>query len=113
MRWCEEVILLKEEMRRFKAFMQWQANWWETQVRVVDDSMLKEGLDAYASRQGWLRESMRSQVEYLWRFCADWDEKGAVPTDVHWFDGTIKPKDWPLNAFDSSTKSGVEVDGQD
>ena len=38
MQWCEEVILLKEEMRRFQVFMQWQANWWETRVQVVKDS---------------------------------------------------------------------------
>ena len=62
MQWCEEVILLKEEMCRFQAFMQWQANWWETRVQVVKDSMLKEGLEAYAHRQAWLRGAMRSQV---------------------------------------------------
>ncbi|KAJ7039475.1 hypothetical protein C8F04DRAFT_1254756 [Mycena alexandri] len=28
-RWCEEVILLREEMRRMLRYLEWQAAWWE------------------------------------------------------------------------------------
>ena len=29
MRWSEEVLLLREEMRRVLVFLEWQATWWE------------------------------------------------------------------------------------
>ena len=33
-RWKEEVLLVKEEMRRTVAFLLWKAKWWESLVGV-------------------------------------------------------------------------------
>ncbi|KAF9489123.1 hypothetical protein BDN71DRAFT_1484915 [Pleurotus eryngii] len=56
LRWMEEVVLLKEEMRRVLAFLCWQADWWESKVEN-GNSVVAEGLNVYARRQAdiWLR----------------------------------------------------------
>ena len=66
MQWREEVLLLTEEMQRYKEFMVWHADWWwkraEQRKEVSED--LWEGLEAYAEGQAMLHESLQSRAEY-------------------------------------------------
>ncbi|KAJ7895585.1 hypothetical protein B0H14DRAFT_3426194 [Mycena olivaceomarginata] len=52
-RWCEEVMLLREEMRRVLRYLAWQAQWWRDRVDLRDDvtSELAAGLRGYTSKQ--------------------------------------------------------------
>ena len=65
----EEVLLLKEEMRRVIAFLDWKAAWWvdrqgaRTDVTKTD---LQEGLYAYAETQADLQKALAEE------FCAIW-----------------------------------------
>jgi hypothetical protein len=53
-RWSEEVTLLVEEMRRVLHFLMWRKQWWQRQGEEREDARadVKEGLRAYAVRQG-------------------------------------------------------------
>jgi hypothetical protein len=101
MRWEEEIVLLKEEMRRYDAFMTWHANWWRERaaIRSQVDGALAEGLAAYAFRQASLREALRDRANYLWRKCDGWDLEESVPMGRTWFEKEIQPKCAPPNAF--------------
>lgn len=72
MRWSEEVVLLREEMRRVLAFMEWHADWWEGRQALHEDldAVLDEGMRAYAGKQAHIRRSMRNHFNHLWR-CSD------------------------------------------
>ncbi|KAJ7511254.1 hypothetical protein B0H11DRAFT_2215093 [Mycena galericulata] len=55
-RWEEEVILLREEMRRVVRYLEWQSAWWESQAAVPEarnDISLEtqHGMAAYARKQ--------------------------------------------------------------
>ncbi|KAF7965473.1 hypothetical protein HWV62_43305 [Athelia sp. TMB] len=72
MRWSEEVLLLREEMRRVQAFFAWHACWWEQQADRLPDLSVEddEGIAAYAARQAFVRRSMARSFDTLWR--AEW-----------------------------------------
>ena len=65
----EEVMLLKEEMRRVMAFLGWKVRWWqEREARRKDiDSALAEGLRAYARRQGIIQECLSGDFVRMWQ----------------------------------------------
>lgn len=89
-RWEEEVLLLREEMRRILTFLKYQAEWWTKQgaTRTVQDEVLSSGLKAYAAKQADLRLRMASDFAAIWLSAID---------DV----GLSRPKTWPsefLNA---------------
>jgi hypothetical protein len=71
-RCCEEVLLLKEEMRRIVAFLDWKAAWWMSRRNMrggVGDAVrkdLQEGLSAYAEGQADLQKSLRKHFCALW-----------------------------------------------
>ncbi|KAK7030015.1 hypothetical protein R3P38DRAFT_3314632 [Favolaschia claudopus] len=76
----EEVDLLEEEMRRVPEFLRWRAAQWDAtkdhsadsrRADLANNSRLREGLDAYASRQARL---MRDIAD---RFQAKWMEAGV------------------------------------
>ncbi|KZP31898.1 hypothetical protein FIBSPDRAFT_944525 [Athelia psychrophila] len=69
MRWSEEVLLLREEMRRVQGFSQWQADWWTGQTRHLADLPPEdaEGIGAYAAKQASIRLQMASSFDHLWR----------------------------------------------
>jgi hypothetical protein len=52
-RWEEEVLILREEMRRVLRYLEWQSGWWLARVSVREDASvaLRAGLSAYARRQ--------------------------------------------------------------
>ncbi|TFK60138.1 hypothetical protein BDN72DRAFT_872951 [Pluteus cervinus] len=59
-RWQEEVLLLKEEMRRVLAFLDFQASEWE-------DPAQKEGSRAYALQQAGIRRELKSYFQEMWK----------------------------------------------
>ncbi|KAK7043451.1 CxC2 domain-containing protein, partial [Favolaschia claudopus] len=55
-RWSEEVMLLREEMRRVLRYLGWQAEWWRRRVGLREDLALETlaGMRAYALKEaGW------------------------------------------------------------
>ncbi|KAH7906735.1 hypothetical protein BJ138DRAFT_1219206 [Hygrophoropsis aurantiaca] len=82
-RWTEEVLLLREEMRRVLAFLDWHAAWWDDQSTRRAVGMHEPGTGepvlarpwtadeasgaaAYAKRQAALRRSMRANFSDMW-----------------------------------------------
>jgi hypothetical protein len=65
----EEVMLLKEEMRRVIAFLDWKLRWWQEreEKRKDVDSALLEGLCAYARKQGILQECLSDDSVKMWQ----------------------------------------------
>ena len=68
MRWSEEVLFLCEEMQRVLAFLEWHAGWWDEWENMLTElSDVQEGVVAYASKQAFIRRSMRTTFEHMWR----------------------------------------------
>ncbi|KAG2738126.1 hypothetical protein P692DRAFT_20637822, partial [Suillus brevipes Sb2] len=67
-RWEEEVELLREEMRRIIAFLDWHAGWWDMQGprRAFNSLQAREGALAYAQRQANLRRTMAVHFKSVW-----------------------------------------------
>lgn len=65
----EEVILLREEMRRVLAFLEWKAKWWDERedLRTVRDLELSEGISSYAESQAGLQRSLADSFRLLWK----------------------------------------------
>ncbi|KAJ7102966.1 hypothetical protein C8R43DRAFT_1141089 [Mycena crocata] len=62
-RWEEEVILLREEMRRVIRYLDWDKAQWEKRAKDSKDRLdlgltTRDGLQAYALKQAALRESL-------------------------------------------------------
>lgn len=81
MRLSEEVILLREEMRRVLAYLVWHEEWWLEQGtrRGDEDPQLTEGLLAYAAKQADIRHEMRDSFNHLWRHSAEFCALGVDP----------------------------------
>ncbi|KAG2739545.1 hypothetical protein P692DRAFT_20755538 [Suillus brevipes Sb2] len=75
-RWEEEVQLLREEMRRIVAFLDWQAGWWDMQGlrRAFNSLQAGEGALAYAQRQANLRRQMVIHIKSIWAANPSWQE---------------------------------------
>lgn len=67
-RWEEEVLLLREEMRRVITSLDRQAKWWRTQGtrRHVLDPELESGLRGYAEKQASVRKDLARDFASLW-----------------------------------------------
>ncbi|KAG1762145.1 hypothetical protein EDD22DRAFT_979916 [Suillus occidentalis] len=67
-RWCEEIRLLMEEMRRVLAFLKWHIQWWEERatLRTFARAEETEGFVAYAKRQGAVRRALLMSFEDRW-----------------------------------------------
>ncbi|KAG1847185.1 hypothetical protein DFJ58DRAFT_717237 [Suillus subalutaceus] len=73
-RWEEEVLLLREEMRRVLAFFEWQAGWWDkqgTRHQFVSHEFT-EGALTYAHRQATLHHRMSTHFRLLWEAVPSW-----------------------------------------
>jgi hypothetical protein len=77
------VQLLREEMCRVIAFLDWQAGWWEKQGprRAFSSQHVREGALAYAQRQAHLRRKMAVHFKSVWAANPSWQE--APPLTVH------------------------------
>ncbi|KAK7434738.1 hypothetical protein VKT23_020034 [Stygiomarasmius scandens] len=87
-RWTEEVLLLREEMRRALVTLEWKAKWWEqrTTAPSVDD-IHAEGISAYAHSQAAVMRALRDRFQRLWEGYesleeVDDDDKEDTPARV-------------------------------
>ena len=76
----EEILLLREEMRRVLEFLQWKADWWlqRTDSRTTVDASLSEGLQAYCKEQSYVQSLLSISFRALWRTpLQDGEDEGA------------------------------------
>lgn len=68
LRWSEEVLLLKEEMRRVLVYLEYKAKWWEERAVPWDglDSETTEGVRAYALRQASIQRALSEHFARMW-----------------------------------------------
>ncbi|KAJ7148083.1 hypothetical protein C8R43DRAFT_1129237 [Mycena crocata] len=93
LRWCEEVDLLEEEMRRILKFLTWWAGWWTGLIgqrewmgpidkrKPLDDAQ-REGETAYAARQAALRIALCESFADKWSSLPDLIRRGRAGEDV-------------------------------
>jgi hypothetical protein len=64
----EEVLLLKEEMRRVIEFLKWKSQWWlsKAEDRPASDD-LAEGLFAYSHKQARLHKGLSQHFRTIWQ----------------------------------------------
>lgn len=66
-RWSEEVLLLKEEMRRTQQFLAWRAEQWQSITDLSHkDTQIVAGAIAYAHRQAAVQHALLSHFTFLW-----------------------------------------------
>lgn len=67
-RMSEEVRLLKEEMRRALAFLDWKANWWKERqhVRQGESKSMVEAVTSYATSQERNQRLLAANFRKLW-----------------------------------------------
>jgi hypothetical protein len=68
LRWSEEVMLLKEEMRRVRKTLEWKASWWDDRQEGWSglDAAASEGVKAYAARQARIQRELHARFTRLW-----------------------------------------------
>ncbi|KAJ7173281.1 hypothetical protein C8R46DRAFT_893480, partial [Mycena filopes] len=71
-RWTEEVLLLREEMRRVLRTLAWEAGWWREQVGLRTDwsAEVAAGARAYALKQAAWHERLAGHLELKWNISA-------------------------------------------
>jgi len=70
----EEVLLLRKEMRRVIAFLDWKTTWWVDRQEArtdVTSSDLREGLQAYAEVQADLQKMLKESFQAIWKLPLD------------------------------------------
>ncbi|KAJ7454342.1 hypothetical protein B0H11DRAFT_2244997 [Mycena galericulata] len=69
-RWEEEVLLLREEMRRVLRYLGWQANWWRARVAARTDLGMDPeraaGVRAYALKQADWHDRLAAHFRLTW-----------------------------------------------
>ena len=83
-RCCEEVMLLKEEMRHVIAFLEWKRGWWMDRQGSRNDVMNKElleGLRAYAEGQADLQRMIEEEFCSIWKLSLT-DETATSDNDA-------------------------------
>ncbi|KAJ7062990.1 hypothetical protein B0H15DRAFT_794749 [Mycena belliarum] len=68
-RWEEEVLLLREEMKRVLRFLRWRSGWWEVRRSMRQTNVSPElaaGLTAYAARQAALTREIARTFKRAW-----------------------------------------------
>jgi len=65
----EEVLMLREEMRRLIEFLNWKARWWTVRqtLRLVKDPALQEGLLSYAIKQSRIQRELCNLAQGLFK----------------------------------------------
>jgi hypothetical protein len=64
----EEVLLLREEMRRVIEFLKWKSEWWVSRAEhQSEDKGMAEGLHAYAHKQASLQNSLSQHFQLVWK----------------------------------------------
>ncbi|KAJ6462537.1 hypothetical protein C8R45DRAFT_1064445 [Mycena sanguinolenta] len=67
-RWCEEVVLLREEMRRVLRYLDWQSRWWREreEPRMDLPAAGAAGLRAYALKQAAWHDRIAAFFRTTW-----------------------------------------------
>ncbi|KAJ7657040.1 hypothetical protein B0H17DRAFT_1185830 [Mycena rosella] len=68
-RWCEEVMLLREEMRRVLRYLNWQADWWRGRVdlrKEFESGAVAAGARAYALKQARWHDRLGGFFRIKW-----------------------------------------------
>lgn len=70
-RWEEEVLLLREEMRRVLQFLLWSSHQWVSRVTgaqsITREPALLDGLRIYAHKQSAITLRLESHFRFLWK----------------------------------------------
>ena len=65
---AEEVLLIREEMRRVIEFLKWKSKWWVLKAEhQSEDNGIAEGLHAYAHKQASLQNSLSQHFQLIWK----------------------------------------------
>ena len=66
--WSEEVMLLKEEMRRVWKTLEWKASWWDDHQEGWPglDAAASEAVRAYAAQQASIQRNLHARFTHLW-----------------------------------------------
>ncbi|KAF8885404.1 hypothetical protein CPB84DRAFT_1750196 [Gymnopilus junonius] len=75
----EEVMLLKEEMRRVLAFLEWKSHWWQDRQCTWTglEKSMAEGVQAFTLRQSSLQSQLAAHFHKLWKAPLEDSEKEA------------------------------------
>ncbi|KAJ7623835.1 hypothetical protein DFH06DRAFT_1142681 [Mycena polygramma] len=67
-RWTEEVMLLREEMRRVLRYLDWQVRWWRDRAALRTDwsAAVGAGAHAYAMKQASWHERLAGHFQTKW-----------------------------------------------
>ena len=106
----EEVLLLREEMRRVLAFLEWKSSWWldRENLRVDITNDLAEGLKAYAQTQSDLQRALKEH------FCAIWQSPLTDSDDISEPDGSGEDNGHPDDDDDDDDEAeGDDGEGDD
>ena len=65
----EEVMLIREEMRRVLESLEFKASWWDSKygARPSEIDELREGISAYASEQASLQRALAADFKAMWK----------------------------------------------
>lgn len=85
LRWCEEVDLIREEMRRVLRFLDWRVQWWHERAEWIEcnDDGVSEGLQAYALRQSDLHLRLLISFKKNWDQPANMAARAAAQVDIN------------------------------
>ncbi|KAK7052398.1 CxC2 domain-containing protein [Favolaschia claudopus] len=83
-RWTEEVMLLREEMKRVLRFLNSRAIWWEQRLVVGREVRedVRAGLRAYASRQASIARAIARQFRSMWDTAASEVVRAALEEEA-------------------------------
>ncbi|KAJ7903966.1 hypothetical protein B0H13DRAFT_1620975 [Mycena leptocephala] len=72
-RWEEEVMLLREEMRRVLRYLAWQSGWWRQRIELREDASpeVAAGIRAYALKQAHSHDRLGAFFERKWKLPAN------------------------------------------
>jgi hypothetical protein len=88
-RWNEEVLLVKEEMRRVLTFLEWKAVWWTKEgVRDLDVRPdIADGIRAYAAKQAHINRALARSFKMRWESAGRDYEQGHEQDKNDFIDG--------------------------
>ncbi|THU86082.1 hypothetical protein K435DRAFT_684412, partial [Dendrothele bispora CBS 962.96] len=99
-RWTEEVLLLREEMRRSLVSLEWKAQWWEARCKTpAEDKTHAEGVAAYAHSQAAIMRALRARFMLVWEGYETLEEVDGEEEDI------------PISV--SELLAGGDADGRD
>ncbi|KAJ7084884.1 hypothetical protein B0H15DRAFT_951369 [Mycena belliarum] len=118
-RWEEEVMILREEMKRVLRFLRWRSLWWEKRRgarrgAVRDD--VQTGLEAYAARQAALHREIARRFKTMWDTSSATAVRMALRDDAVLADGMAAFGEWTAADRDGEGNddgdSGGDRDGE-